>query len=133
MTLIELYIKILYQTGKPSSSKRSWDISSPLNMSGFLITNKFDILFFRNKMKLVQYIVKGFFNIVLPVVDLGTDINFTVDMYLKYVNVESVQLFRHFYDSQLPAYIIGDHYWIIFIISGKKFFFVWLPNIIKES
>ena len=69
-------------------------------------------------MEHVSCLVKGFFNIVLPVVDLGTDINFTVEMYLKNDNFLSVQLFKDCYDDKYKN--IG----CLFMLSGTSNFVI---------
>ena len=43
-------------------------------------------------MEHVSFLVKGSVNIVLPVVDLRNYINFTIEMYLKDDNFESVNI-----------------------------------------
>ena len=65
-------------------------------------------------MERLQYLVKGIMNIVLPIVDIGTDINFTVDMYQNYDNFPLVHRIRKCYDSQEED--IG----LIFKLSGKR-------------
>ena len=64
-------------------------------------------------MEKIQYIVKGFFNTVLPFVDLGTDIKFTYDMYLNNDNFQLVHMLRDCYKSE------NEQINCVFIISGK--------------
>ena len=65
-------------------------------------------------MERLQYLVKGIMNIVLPIADIGTDINFTVDMYQNYDNFSLVHRIRECYNSQEED--IG----LIFQLSGKR-------------
>ena len=65
-------------------------------------------------MEHVLYLVKGFLNILLPVVDLGTDINFTVEIYLKNDNFSSVKLFKDCYGAKYNS--IG----CLFMLSGTS-------------
>ncbi len=69
-------------------------------------------------MEHVSYLVKGFLNIVLPVVDLATDINFTVEMYLKNDNFSSVKLFKDCYGAKYNS--IG----CLFMLSGTNNFVI---------
>ena len=66
-------------------------------------------------MEHVLYLVKGFLNILLPVVDLGTDINFTVEMYLKNDNFSSVKLFKDCYDAKY-----NNSIGCLFMLSGTS-------------
>ena len=65
-------------------------------------------------MEKIQYIVKGFFNTVLPFVDLGTDIKFTYDMYLNNDNFQLVHMLRDCYKSE------NEQINCVFIISGRS-------------
>ena len=54
-------------------------------------------------------------NVALPIIDIGTDINFTLDMYFNYDNFPLVHRIRTCYDSKEED--IG----FIFILSGKDY------------
>ena len=68
-------------------------------------------------MERVQYLLKGVFNIVLPIADIGTDIKFTLDMYHNYDNFSLVHRMKDCYNSKEED--IG----CVFKLSGKDYLF----------
>ena len=66
-------------------------------------------------MERFQHLVKIIMNVALPIIDIGTDINFTLDMYFNYDNFPLVHRIRTCYDSKEED--IG----FIFILSGEDY------------